>query len=283
MTGIHLVSLGSIRNEAMKSPGALFLGTLFLCLCASTAQAQNYLPSDGGFYWSVRGGLSQVRNLAIWDHGGYDPVYDNATPPNLLIPGLNDHREFRSLEMDYGFVVGASIGYTMAYPDRAADLRFEAEAIYRRNENGEINSDWFATSDRPDSVSLGFETVPVVGSMEVRSAMFNVLVDFHTGTRFTPYLGLGGGMSQLVTDGYTLDGNRAAVGFGYPQFFSDNIYALSWQAIGGIGYRLSPGVMLTMEARYFRLGADRWSDMFQTEELRDIKFEDWSMGLRFTF
>lgn len=267
----------------MKSPGALFLGTLLFCLCAPAARAQDHLPSDGGLYWSVRGGLSQVRNLAIWDHGGFDPVYDNATPPNLLIPGLNDHREFRSLEMNYGFVVGASIGYTMVYPQHIADLRFEAEAIYRKNVDGEINSPWFATSDRPDSDTLGFETVPVVGSMEVRSAMFNVLVDFHTPSRFTPYIGLGAGMSQLVTEGFTLDVNRFQHGFGFPQFFSDNVYALSWQAIGGIGYRLSPGAMVTLEARYFRLAVDRWSDLFQTDELREVKFDDWSMGLRFTF
>lgn len=277
------IPCGHIRDNTMKSLGAFLLGSVALLLCVLPAAAQNNLESDGGLYWGVRGGLSQVRNLAIWNWGGYDPLYDNASPPNLLIPGLQDHREERSLEMNYGFVAAASIGYTMLYPQRSADLRFEIEGIYRRNEDGEINSRWRAISNRPDSVSLGFETVPVVGTLEVTSAMFNAFVDFHTPTRFTPYLGLGAGMSRIVTDGYTLDLNRFIVGEPYPQVFSDEIYALSWQAIAGLGFRLSPGTMLTAEARYFRLAADRWSDLFQTQELQDVVFDDWSIGLRFTF
>ncbi len=267
----------------MKSLRAFLLGLVLFSLGTPVAQAKEIYESDSGLYWGVRGGLSQVRNLAIWSWGGFDPTYDNATPPNVLFLGLNDHLERRSLEMNYGYVVGASIGYTMAYPDSVADLRFEVEGIYRRHEDGEINSPWDALSDRPDSVTLGFETVPVVGSLEVGSAMFNVLVDFHTQTRFTPYIGVGAGISQIIAKGYTLDGNRAQHGEPFPQFFDDDIYALSWQAIAGIGYRLSPGAMVTLETRYFRLAADRYSDLFETDELREIKFDDWSLGVRFTF
>lgn len=266
----------------MKRSIGILCGLVFASL-SIPAHAQDYYATDGGLYWSVRGGLSQVRNLAIWDWAGFDPEYDNANPPNLITAGLDDHREFRSLEMDYGFVVGASIGYTMAYPKSVADLRFEAEGIYRRHEDGEINSAWRALTSRPDSITLGYETVPVSGSLELRSAMFNVLVDFHTQTRFTPYIGLGAGMSQMVASGFTLDGNRFVHGEPFPQFFDETIYALSWQGIAGVGYHLSPGTMVTLEGRYFRLAADRWSDLFQTKELRDIKFDDWSLGLRFTF
>ena len=267
----------------MKSLRAFLLGFAVFYLCAPLAQAQDYVESDGGLYWSARGGLSQVRNLAVWSWGGYDPEYDTATPPNLVTPGLNDHLEDRSLEMDYGYVVAGSIGYTVAYPNSPADLRFELEGIYRKNDDGQIGSQWTPISDRPDSISLGYETVPVIGSLEVRSAMFNVLVDFHTPSRITPYLGLGAGISQIVAEGYTLDLNRAVFGLGYPQFFDEEIYAMSWQAIAGVGYKLSPGAMLTLEFRYFRLAADRWSELFQTDELRDITFDDWSMGVRFTF
>lgn len=267
----------------MKRLRIFLLGFAIFSLCAPLAQAQDYYESDGGLYWSVRGGLSQVRNLAVWDWYGIEPEYNDATPPEVVVRGLNSHREYRSLEMDYGYVVGASIGYTAAYPEGAADLRFEAEGIYRKSDDGQINSDWYATSDNEDSDPLGFETVPIIGSLEVRSAMFNVLVDFHTPTRVTPYLGVGAGISQIVAEGYTLDVNYAIYGEGFPQFFDEKLYALSWQAIAGVGYRLSPGTMLTLEFRYFRLAADRWSDLFRTDELGSVKFDDWSLGARFTF
>lgn len=267
----------------MKRSLGILCGLVFASLSAPV-QAQDYYGTDGGLYWGVRGGLSQVRNLAIWVWGGYDPTYDNSTtPPTLTAPGLQDHLELRSLEMDYGFVAGASIGYTLAYPKSIADLRFEAEGIYRRHDDGQINSAWQAVSNRPDSVSLGYETVPVSGSLELRSAMINALVDIHTQTRFTPYLGVGAGVSQMIASGFTLDVNRSIHGVPFPQFFDETIYALSWQAIAGVGYRLSPGIMVTAETRYFRLATDRWSDLFQTDELRDVKFDDWSLGLRFTF
>jgi opacity protein-like surface antigen len=268
----------------MKSLRTFLLGFAMFFLCAPLAQAQDYYESDGGLYWSVRGGLAQTRNLAVWDWYAIEPVYDETDPQNpiLLEEGVNSHREYRSLEMDYGYVVGASIGYTMVFPESSADLRFEAEAIYRKHDDGQINSAWYATSDNTDSTSLGYETVPVIGSLEIRSAMLNALVDFHTPTRIVPYIGVGAGISQIVAEGYTLDANRS-FWEGYPQFFDEEIYALSWQAIAGVGYRLSPGAMLTLEFRYFRLAADRWSNVFQTDELRDVTFDDWSMGVRFTF
>lgn len=279
----------------MKSLRIFLLGFAVFSLCAPLAQAQDYYESDGGLYWGVRGGLSQVRNLAVWDWGAIAPIYDTATPPNLIWEGINSHREERSLEMDYGYVVGASVGYTAAFPESAADLRFELEGIYRKNDDGQIGSQWRATSANDDSISVGYETVPISGSLEVRSAMFNVLVDFHTPTRIVPYLGVGAGISQLVAEGYVEDINKliydvVACGPGcpfppvqYPYVFDETLYALSWQAIAGVGYRLSPGAMLTLEFRYFRLAADRWSELFQTDELRDITFDDWSIGARFTF
>jgi len=260
----------------MKSVGAFLFGFAVLFVCAPLAQAKEYLESDGGLYWSVRGGLSQVRNLAGLHWEGYDPIYGSVFDPVsgtwitvLLARGLNDHLELRSLEMDYGFVAGASIGYTMAYPDSVADLRLELEGIYRKNVGGEINSEITATTDHPDSDSLdGHVTTTITDSLEVRSAMFNVLVDFHTPTRFVPYLGLGAGVSQMIIDGQT---------------YNEETVALSWQAIAGIGYRLTPGAMVTLESRYFRLAADRWSNLFLTDELRNVKFDDWSLGVRFTF
>ena len=275
MGRIEAIPPGNIRDHTMKRLGAFLIGFVLFATYAPLAQAQGYYESDGGLYLSARGGLAQVRGHAVLEWQGYDPTYvwgvDPLGNPILILVsrGLNDHLEYRSLEMDYGFVAGAAIGYTMAYPESVADLRFELEGIYRKNVGGEIQSQFTATTNRPDSDSLtGYVVTTITDSLEVRSAMFNVLVDFHTGTRFVPYLGLGAGISQMVADGQT---------------YNEEIYALSWQAIAGIGFRFSPGAMVTLESRYFRLAADRYSNLFLTDELRNIKFDDWSLGFRFTF
>jgi opacity protein-like surface antigen len=254
----------------MKSLRAFTLGVVLSALYTPLAMADGYYEDDGGLYWSVRGGLSQVRNSVGWNWGAIDPV-------------LNSHSEWRSLEMDYGLVAGASIGYTALFPDSPVDLRIEAEAIYRRNADGQINSDWVPTSNIDGAASLGYETAEVDGSLEVRSAMANFMVDFHTPTRFTPYVGIGAGISQLVAKGWIYDVNRAVYGYPYPQRFDETLYALSVQGIVGVGFHLSAGTMITAEVRTFRLASDRWSELFQTSDLSKIKFDDWSLGLRLTF
>lgn len=257
---------------------AFLLGILVISVGAPLQASAEGFERDGGMYWSIRGGLSQVRNKAYYYWVGYDPTYITVTDPNtgaqtqvLDQRGLQDHTEDRTLEMDYGLVTGASIGYTFLYPENSADLRIEAEAIYRRNDGGETKSVLRAVTNRPDSDDLtGTSFFNLQGHVEVRSIMFNGFVDFHTPSRFTPYLGLGAGYSQLIASD--------------PAFFvDDEIYALSWQAIAGIGYNLSPGTMVFLESRYFRLASDRWSDLFGTNELQNIKFDDWSMGVRLTF
>lgn len=259
----------------MKSLRTFLLGFAMFSLCVPLAQAQGYPEPDGGLYWSVRGGLSQVRNVATVDVPGYDPVYNTYvdgfgnTITELVTPGLNDHRGVRSLEMDYGWVAGAAIGYTVLYPDYSADMRFEIEGIYRRNVDGTVDARYTPTTDNPDSDSFDtYEILPFQGSVSFRSAMFNMLLDFHTPTRLVPYVGLGAGLTHVVSK----------VGA-----INDDFLSLSWQAIAGVGYKLSPGMMLTMEFRYFQLTGDEWSDLFQTKALNSIEFDDWSMGVRFTF
>lgn len=267
----------------MKRLRIFLLGFAVFSLCTPLAQAQDYYESDGGLYWGVRGGLSQVRSRAWWAWAAVDPVYDTSVPPNVLAPGINSHEEWRNLEMDYGFVAGAALGYTATFPESSADLRFELEGIYRKNDDGQTNAQWTPTSDNNDSDSFLWVVSEIDGSLEVRSAMFNVLVDFHTPTRFVPYIGVGAGISQIVADALVWDPARGAYGYGYPMVVDETLYALSWQAIAGVGYRLSPGTMVTLEFRHFRLAADRWSDFFFWSELADVKFDDWSMGVRFTF
>lgn len=257
---------------------ALLLGIILVPFAVPLQAFAAPFERDGGMYWSVRGGLLQVRSRAHFKWLGYDPVYTTVTDPIsgatatvLVSRGMQDHSEYRRLEMDYGVVTAASIGYTFLYPENSADFRIEAEAIIRRSAGGETRSDMTATTDRPDSDRLdGTRFFPIPGSVELRSAMVNALMDFHTPTRLTPYLGMGIGYSQLLTSDTLLGVN-------------DEIFGLSWQAIAGIGYNVTPGTMVFVESRYFRLAVDRWSEFFGTNELQNIKFDDWSVGLRLTF
>lgn len=239
------------------------------------AQAQDYYATDGGLYWSVRGGLSQVRDTTLFGWGRI-PLGD----PNLEDDDIAPHIEHRNLELDLGYVAGASIGYTFAYPQHVADLRVEAEGIYRFHENGQTNADWIAIEA---GQQIGHVVSDIDGTIQFQSAMANVLVDLHTGSRFVPYFGLGGGLTRMDINALLFDAGRAIYGFPFPIVVDETTYAMSWQAIAGLGWRLSSGTIVAVEYRHFRLANDRFSALFRHEELSQIKFDDLSLSMRFTF
>lgn len=251
------------------------LGGLGAAMLAVPAQARESWSTDGGMYLSVRGGLSQVRDSQNFGWGRI-PLGD----PTLETDDIAPHLEHRNLELDLGYVAGAAIGYTFAYPDYSADIRVEGEAIYRYHEDGQTNADWVAQGA---GIELGHVISDIDGTIQYRSAMANVLVDFHTGSRFLPFLGVGGGLTRMDVKANLFDPGRATYFFPFPIIIDETIYALSWQAIGGLGYRLSSGTVIAAEFRHFRLASDRFSDLFRHEELSLIQFDDWSVSLRFTF
>lgn len=80
------------------------------------------------------------------------------------------------------------------------------------------------------------------GNIDNAAFMGNVLYDFDTGTRFTPYIGAGIGAVITDVDDIGLVNNRVLSGerlkFGY-------------QAIGGVSYAIDNNWALTTEYRYF--------------------------------
>lgn len=270
----HSLPAASEPGLRMKRTIGILCG-LVLGGLALPAQAQDYYATDGGLYWGIRGGLSQVRDSQnfAWPR---IPLGDPASQDDDIAP----HLEHRNLELDLGYVAGASIGYTFAYPRYAGDIRVEAEAIYRYHENGQTNADWIAVEP---GQAIGHVISDIDGTVQYQSAMANVLVDFHTGSRFVPFLGLGAGLTRMDIDALLFDEGRFVYGHPFPIVIDETTYALSWQAIAGLGFRLSSGTVVAAEYRYFRLANDRFSGLFRHEELSEIKFDDFSLSLRFTF
>lgn len=141
----------------------------------------------------------------------------------------NDHHEF-----DPGWGVTGAIGYVWAFPDSPADIRLELEGSYRKAPY--------------DSIAFADGTfLTVDGDLEFLSGMVNLIVDFHIGPRFVPHLGVGLGRSQIrwrdivVTDE-----------FGVVTAYADSEEDVTMtQVMVGLGYRLSPGLIVDAEYRLF--------------------------------
>jgi opacity protein-like surface antigen len=134
--------------------------------------------------------------------------------PDIAIKQLGTSQD---LEMDAGFNFGGVIGYKWAF-----GLRAEGEISYRRNDNDK------------------FAGVPIDGNVNALTFMGNAWYDFHTGTAWLPYVGGGLGVARVAADASVLG----------IQIVDDNDTVFAWQVGGGIGYEVSPGIVVSADYRY---------------------------------
>lgn len=156
-------------------------------------------------------------------------------------------------DYDPGFGAIAALGYAAVFPNHGVDLRVEIEASHRRTP---MNEYWDYATDI---------VYPVSGDVVTTMAMGNVYIDVHTQTAWTPYVGVGFGRGQLKYNDYVFNG--------VPQGDSE-WYVSAWQAMAGTGYRLSPGLSLELEYRYFQPNDPGFNGYVQNEV---------AVGLRMTF
>lgn len=127
------------------------------------------------------------------------------------------------IKYDIGWGVSGSGGYAWG-----SGIRTEAEVAYRRSKVDEVTG----TGSGPDNG----------GHIRNISFMGNLLYDFNTGTRYTPYIGAGIGTSVVGADDMktvnfrTLDSDR--VEFAY-------------QAIAGVSALLDHNWSTSLDYRYF--------------------------------
>ena len=157
--------------------------------------------------------------------------------------GGNDHHEF-----DPGWGATAAMGYVWAFPESPGDIRLELEGSYRKTPY--------------DSIQWADGTFWLVdGDLEFLTGMVNLMVDFHAGPRFVPHIGVGVGRTQIrwrdivVTDE-----------FGVVTALEDAEEDVTMtQLILGLGYRLSPGLIVDTEYRLFNPNDPSYNGLMANE------------------
>jgi OOP family OmpA-OmpF porin len=130
---------------------------------------------------------------------------------------ITDDVDFPGLNISFspGFNVGGALGYD------AGQFRVEGEITYRSVDVDEVNG----------------VPVPLDATFSALSFMANGYYDFEMGSPLTPYLGVGLGIVDSEVD---------VAGFG-----STSETDLAYQFMAGLGYEVSPNVVLTGGYRYF--------------------------------
>lgn len=141
-----------------------------------------------------------------------------------------------SQKQDPGYAIGGDVGYGFG------PVRVEGEVTWRQNDLSKITD------------SLG--TASAGGNINAVSVMGNVLYDIDTGTKFTPYVGVGAGGINLGEDKVTTRGLTLT---------KDSDLRFAYQGIAGVSYAVNQQLSIKADYHYIRADEAR----FQTESAYD--------------
>lgn len=171
-----------------------------------------------GMYGAIGAGLSYI---------GPDRDFESAGPPLAF-----------DSEADYENGIGV---YTALGHESESGWRKELEFSYRNNDLRHLPGDGINFT--------GWTDATVDGDIKSMALMFNVIKDFKSDSKVTPYIGIGAGMARLKADYLGADPSFSG-GFGALSI-NDKAWEFAYQGIAGLAFQLADGLALDLSYRYF--------------------------------
>lgn len=206
-----------------------------------------------GVYGAIGAGLSYI---------GPDRDFESDGPPLAF-----------DSEADYENGIGV---YTALGHEGATGWRKEFEFSYRQNDLRHLPGDGINFT--------GWNENTVDGDISSMAFMFNLIKDFATDRKVTPYVGLGAGMARLKADYVGADPSFSG-GFGALSV-QDKAWEFAYQGIAGLAFKLADGLALDLSYRYFAtLDPDFSGTLAGTPTTFEQEYNSHSLfaGLRWNF
>ena len=275
-----------------------------ITMWAALVIAPSWVEASSGFYVSGEVGANFASGLdttgtsndrASWCDEYINPqyqAYERCTGPDRSVGGRWEN-EFDGAT---GILAGAAAGYSFAGQNQNSPLgglRVELEYFYRQ-------SNYDQTADIPLGVGTQgqklrdeiVQAIDRIGSITSHNLFGNLFYDFVNTSRFTPYIGIGGGIGftdmeygsvwARNEDSMNTDGSyKISTGADLPNYdeirrnlaktvsvgqatLSDVL--LGFQVLFGVDYEVTQAVSLGLKGRWVRFGS--FSDDFIWNPLR---------------
>jgi opacity protein-like surface antigen len=211
-------------------------------------------------------------------------------PRTLPPPGVYSPPE-RAVFIDsrYGWYLRGDLGYAWGRVGDAevGPVPFQAESDIGNNllvgYGAGYKSRWLRTDLTVDYLApmnydgSVFAAGDVSAKVSALSFLFNGYLDLGTWYGATPYIGAGAGIAQVRVDDYTSlvvptvsDGYRSQWNF-------------AWAVMAGLGYAISPNMMMDVGYRYISYGDVTTSDAAGAATLKDLAAHEVRVGVRWSF
>jgi outer membrane protein OmpA-like peptidoglycan-associated protein len=176
-------------------------------------------------------------------------------------------------EADYENGIGV---YTALGHEGAGGWRKEFEFSYRTNDLRHFPGDGINFT--------GWNENTVDGDIQSMAFMFNLIKNFQSDSKVTPYVGIGAGMARLKADYIGADPSFSG-GFGALNV-QDKAWEFAYQGIAGLAFELAEGLALDLSYRYFAtLDPDFTGTLAGLAENYEQEYNSHSLfaGLRWNF
>ena len=225
----------------------------------------------------IHSGYSEVETSDGVDSGGKPYSTYNCTGPNRG-SGSGWQNEFDGAT---GILAGAAVGYSFAgqHPNSSwGGFRVELEYLYRQSnydQTSEIRTESGESRDKLRDEIV--QATDRIGSMASHNLFGNLFYDFRNSSRFTPYIGIGGGVgfTDIAYGGLWArnpDPDRIQAGVGLPNAdeirrnlagtvsvaqttLSDTL--LGFQVLFGLDYAITEAMSLGLKGRWVRFSTFR--------------------------
>jgi opacity protein-like surface antigen len=167
---------------------------------------------------------------------------------------------------------GAFAGYDF-HPQNRIPVRFEIEYIVRTN----TQNQWIKFINSKGSIGGG----AFGGGWNLQTILFNVYLDFHNSSAFTPYIGTGAGVG-LVQNRYRLYLNNNGRKL-YDGMKDKTNTVFAWNVGAGCSYSLNENFSLDLGWRFVGLGRNETVIGEGHKIVMSPRANEFSVGLRFTF
>lgn len=239
--------------------------------------------ADNGFYTSLKSGTS---------HNKFSNIEHNLKPSGDI--GSYFSYENGTEKTSYP-TIAAAIGFDFSKISKV-NARAELEYTYRDKINFQsteynylyLSPNGSLIDQNPNS---GYPSI-LPNEIQIQSLMLNSFYDFKNSSKFTPYVGVGVGVSHIKNKQYP--NTERSFGFLDNIQIEDTTNNFMWSASLGVAYNVTDNVALDLGYRYIDAGKAKFTNSFDniyygTPEVIDTKTEvkivsqDYTLGIRYNF
>ena len=161
--------------------------------------AQNALAEDSNWYVGANVPIMYIDDTDTITTGS------SANPQALMAPQI-PYRAKAVNKYDTGYKLEGVIGYELG-----SNFRVELELFYAEADVDKLTYSGISTTTQQGPLAIdGKTSVPVSGTTEQTGAMLNLWYDFHLGSKWIPYLGVGIGYIEVDFGDVKYDENALA-------------------------------------------------------------------------